>query len=62
MSQARNKRVLTGTHFMLGNFAVVEGALAAGCDLLPDLGAGYLLYARGEELLPVTFEGKGVLP
>src|SRR3972149_5352381 len=33
----RSKRVLTGRHFMLGNPAVVEGALAAGCDFF----AGY---------------------
>jgi len=33
----RAQRVLTGTHFMLGNYAVVEGALAAGCDFF----AGY---------------------
>ena len=30
--QTDRERVLTGTHFMLGNYAVVEGALAAGCD------------------------------
>lgn len=37
-------RVLTGTHFMLGNFAVVEGALAAGCDFF----AGYPITPANE--------------
>jgi len=40
----RGKRVLTGTHFMLGNFAVVEGALAAGCDFF----AGYPITPANE--------------
>jgi 2-oxoglutarate ferredoxin oxidoreductase subunit alpha len=44
MSQVRNRRVLTGTHFMLGNFAVVEGALAAGCDFF----AGYPITPANE--------------
>lgn len=43
-SQDNNKRVLTGTHFMLGNFAVVEGALAAGCDFF----AGYPITPANE--------------
>jgi 2-oxoglutarate ferredoxin oxidoreductase subunit alpha len=43
-NQVRNKRVLTGTHFMLGNFAVVEGALAAGCDFF----AGYPITPANE--------------
>ena len=37
-------RVLTGTHFMLGNHAVVEGALAAGCDFF----AGYPITPANE--------------
>jgi 2-oxoglutarate/2-oxoacid ferredoxin oxidoreductase subunit alpha len=44
MSQAHGKRVLTGTHFMLGNFAVVEGALAVGCDFF----AGYPITPANE--------------
>jgi len=39
-----NKRVLTGTHFMLGNYAFVEGALAAGCDFF----AGYPITPANE--------------
>jgi 2-oxoglutarate ferredoxin oxidoreductase subunit alpha len=31
------ERVLTGSHFMLGDYACAEGAMAAGCDLF----AGY---------------------
>jgi 2-oxoglutarate ferredoxin oxidoreductase subunit alpha len=42
--QSIHKRVLTGTHFMLGNFAVVEGALAAGCDFF----AGYPITPANE--------------
>jgi len=38
------KRVLTGTHFMIGNHAVVEGALAAGCDFF----AGYPITPANE--------------
>jgi len=38
------KRVLTGTHFMLGNYAAVEGALAAGCDFF----AGYPITPANE--------------
>jgi len=37
-------RVLTGTHFMLGNYAAVEGALAAGCDFF----AGYPITPANE--------------
>ena len=44
MKNQRNRRVLTGTHFMLGNFAVVEGALAAGCDFF----AGYPITPANE--------------
>ncbi|MST54796.1 ferredoxin oxidoreductase [Pyramidobacter sp. SM-530-WT-4B] len=38
------KRVLTGTHFMLGNYAAVEGALAAGCNFF----AGYPITPANE--------------
>lgn len=38
------QRVLAGTHFMLGNFAVVEGALAAGCNFF----AGYPITPANE--------------
>ncbi|MGQ9598906.1 MAG: 2-oxoacid:acceptor oxidoreductase subunit alpha [Anaerolineae bacterium] len=44
MPQVLNKRVRTGTYFMLGNFAVVEGALAAGCDFF----AGYPITPANE--------------
>ncbi len=37
-------RVLTGVYFMLGNYAVVEGALAAGCDFF----AGYPITPANE--------------
>lgn len=37
-------RVLSGVHFMLGNYAVVEGALAAGCDFF----AGYPITPANE--------------
>ena len=40
----REEKVLTGTHFMLGNHAVVEGALAAGCDFF----AGYPITPANE--------------
>jgi len=43
-SQVNGKRVLTGTHFMLGNYAVVEGALAAGCNFF----AGYPITPANE--------------
>jgi len=43
-SQVAGRRVLTGTHFMLGNYAVVEGALAAGCDFY----AGYPITPANE--------------
>ena len=39
-----NKRVNTGIHFMLGNYAAVEGALAAGCDFF----AGYPITPANE--------------
>jgi 2-oxoglutarate ferredoxin oxidoreductase subunit alpha len=39
-----NKRVNTGIHFMLGNYAVVEGALAAGCNYF----AGYPITPANE--------------
>lgn len=37
-------RVLAGVHFMLGNYACVEGALAAGCDFF----AGYPITPANE--------------
>jgi 2-oxoglutarate/2-oxoacid ferredoxin oxidoreductase subunit alpha len=40
----KGKRVKTGVHFMLGNYAVVEGALAAGCDYF----AGYPITPANE--------------
>jgi len=40
----RRGRILTGKHFMLGNYAVVEGALAAGCDFF----AGYPITPANE--------------
>jgi 2-oxoglutarate ferredoxin oxidoreductase subunit alpha len=43
-SRSNGNRVLTGTHFMLGNYAVVEGALAAGCDFF----AGYPITPANE--------------
>jgi len=43
-SQASNRRVLSGIHFMLGNYAVVEGALAAGCNFF----AGYPITPANE--------------
>ena len=44
MKSQTNRRVLTGTHFLLGNFAVVEGAMAAGCDFF----AGYPITPANE--------------
>lgn len=44
-NQSENKkRVKTGVHFMLGNYAVVEGALAAGCNYF----AGYPITPANE--------------
>lgn len=43
-NQVKRRRVLTGRHFMMGNFAVVEGALAAGCDFF----AGYPITPANE--------------
>lgn len=43
-SRVSSERVLSGTHFMLGNFAVVEGALAAGCEFF----AGYPITPANE--------------
>jgi 2-oxoglutarate ferredoxin oxidoreductase subunit alpha len=40
----RSKRVLTGTHFMMGNQACAEGALAAGCNFA----AGYPITPASE--------------
>ena len=42
--EIKNNKVKTGTHFMLGNHAVVEGALAAGCDFF----AGYPITPANE--------------
>lgn len=44
MPTQENGRVLSGTHFMLGNYAAVEGALAAGCDFF----AGYPITPANE--------------
>ncbi|MDR2180470.1 MAG: 2-oxoacid:acceptor oxidoreductase subunit alpha [Synergistaceae bacterium] len=41
---AKENRVLTGVHFMQGNYAVVEGALAAGCNFF----AGYPITPANE--------------
>ena len=30
--KASKDRVKTGVHFMLGNYALVEGAISAGCN------------------------------
>ena len=43
-NRSNGNRVLSGTHFMLGNYAVVEGALAAGCDFF----AGYPITPANE--------------
>ena len=40
----RNKRVLTGTHFEMGNWACTEGAIAAGCNFA----AGYPITPASE--------------
>ena len=40
----KESRVLTGVHFMQGNYAAVEGALAAGCDFF----AGYPITPANE--------------
>lgn len=40
----REDRVLTGVHFMQGNYACVEGALSAGCDFF----AGYPITPANE--------------
>ena len=39
-----DRKLMTGTHFMLGNHAIVEGALAAGCDFF----AGYPITPANE--------------
>jgi 2-oxoglutarate ferredoxin oxidoreductase subunit alpha len=44
MEKTKEKRVLTGIHFMQGNYAAVEGALAAGCDFF----AGYPITPANE--------------
>jgi len=43
-SKQKNNRVNSGIHFMLGNYAVVEGALAAGCNYF----AGYPITPANE--------------
>ena len=40
----KESRVLTGTHFMVGNYAAVEGALSAGCEFF----AGYPITPANE--------------
>ncbi len=40
----QGNRVMEGIHFMLGNYAVVEGAIAAGCDFF----AGYPITPANE--------------
>lgn len=44
VDSVKHRRVMTGTHFMMGNYAVVEGALAAGCDFF----AGYPITPANE--------------
>jgi len=44
VKKVKKGRVLSGVHFMLGNYAVVEGALAAGCDYF----AGYPITPANE--------------
>lgn len=44
MSKSLKSRVLSGTHFMMGNYAVVEGSLAAGCNFF----AGYPITPANE--------------
>jgi len=39
-----NKKILSGTHFMLGNHAIVEGAIVAGCNYF----AGYPITPASE--------------
>ena len=41
---AWEKRVQSGVHFMLGNYALVEGAISAGCDFF----AGYPITPANE--------------
>ncbi len=40
----KKKKILTGTHFMFGNHAIVEGAIAAGCTYF----AGYPITPASE--------------
>jgi 2-oxoglutarate ferredoxin oxidoreductase subunit alpha len=44
MVMPNSKRVLTGTHFEMGNWACAEGAIAAGCDFA----AGYPITPASE--------------
>jgi len=43
-TESQKGRVMSGRHFMLGNYAVAEGALAAGCDYF----AGYPITPANE--------------
>ena len=53
MTKAMENRVKTGVHFMLGNYALVEGAISAGCDFF----GGYPTnYFRG--LVPLQTENR----
>ena len=42
--KASENRVMTGVHFMLGNYALVEGAVSAGCEFF----AGYPITPANE--------------
>ena len=44
ITTASRNRVMTGVHFMLGNYALVEGAISAGCDFF----AGYPITPANE--------------
>jgi 2-oxoglutarate ferredoxin oxidoreductase subunit alpha len=46
MQMSSGKKVMTGTHFMMGNVACAEGAIAAGCDFV----AGYPITPASEIL------------
>jgi len=40
----KEKKIMTGTHFVMGNFACAEGAIAAGCEFA----AGYPITPASE--------------
>lgn len=42
--KATADRVMSGVHFMLGNYALVEGAISAGCNFF----AGYPITPANE--------------